>query len=106
MADEMMTPAAPAEGAEPAEYMICIKVGSSGIAVSTDAAAPGEAEESAAPASMPVASIKEAVSMVMGIYANDGKMPDADTSDSDFESGFGKKKAAPVDRVRDMEDMG
>ncbi len=106
MAGDMMTPAAPAaapEVAAPADYTITLNVSGGAITVASSKADAGEGEE---PASMPAASIKEAVSLVMQIYAADGDMPAADTSDTDFEAGFGKKKAAPMDRVRDMEEMG
>ena len=63
--------AAPAEGADPAE-------GAEGA----------EGAEPAEGAAMPAKNIKEALTMALEIFKNNGQAPAADTSDSDFSSGY------------------
>lgn len=92
------TPQMPPEGGqEPTQagYTICIQVGADGkLSVGVDkeaAAAPmpgaGMEMEAEAMAYMPAGSIKEALTVALEIYRNDGQMPD-DGGQADFDSGY------------------
>lgn len=96
--DPVTTPAAPAAAQEaeaPTGYQITIDVAGDG-AISVSSSKAAEGTDPAESASAPAKGIREAMQMAMSIYEGDGTMPEPDTSDSDFETGFGKKNKPPV----------
>lgn len=93
--------AAPAEASN--DYEICISVTGGKISVGVESAGDEAAEGGEGDSGTPVGSIREAVAMAMEIYQNDGAMPE-DADDIEFNSGFGKAKAAPKDKMLN-EDM-
>lgn len=78
-------------------YTICIKVEGGQLSVGVDkaAAAPmGDGMEGMAETAKYAAagSIKEALTMALEIYRNDGAMPDEAVGDAEFNSGFSRRE--------------
>ena len=95
-----LDPSAAPEAAAPAEdtgYTIEIKVSGDGsITVSSESANEEAGEESAeggeaaeAPEGTPVKSIKEALTLVLDIYRNDGQASQGASADDQMNEGFG-----------------
>lgn len=88
----------------PKSYEICISVSGDQISVGVgsggvESGHEGEVQDGGESASMkPVGSIREAMSVAMEIYQNDGAMPDG-SDDKEFDGGFGKAKPAPKDKM-------
>ena len=95
MTDPMADPAA---ATEQGGYTICIAVGGDGalsVAVeglaaeaAESAGGVGEAAEAAEPKSQPAGSIKEALTLALAAYKDNGKMPDMQGQSDQFEQGF------------------
>lgn len=108
MADQMMmggdTPDQGAGDDTSAGYCIEIRVTADGkMSVGVEPLAEEQDEEGGnAENYQPVGSIKEAMQKVMEIYQNDGAQ---DTSDDDFNAGYGggKSPAAPIREMNDMD---
>ena len=100
MTDPMADPAA---ATEQGGYTICISVGADGaLSVSVEglAAEPAEgmggapeAMGAAEPTSQPAGSIKEALTLALAAYKDNGKMPDMQGQSDQFEQGFGSVSA-------------
>jgi hypothetical protein len=78
-------------------YTICIKVEGGQLSVGVDkaAAAPmGDGMEAMAETSQyaPAGSIKEALTMALDIYRNDGGMPDDAVGDAEFNAGLSNRE--------------
>lgn len=78
-------------GVEPADEE-SQEEGGEGASADPSAADPsaegGEAAEPAEGSAQPAKTIKEALTMALEIFKNNGQAPSADTSDSDFSSGY------------------
>lgn len=100
MADPLMTADAPTGDEAGAGYTICMTVTPDGkVMIGTKPAEPEGAE-----GMKPVASMRDAMSMAMEIYQNDGAMPDGQ-EDEQFNEGFGKAQKAPmIDKQRVSEE--
>ena len=93
----MMDPmAGPAAATEQGGYTICIDVGGDGaLSVSVEGLAAEPAEGMGAPEAMaepmaqPAGSIKEALTLALAAYKDNGKMPDMQGQSDQFEQGFG-----------------
>ena len=100
MADPMADPSATTDQGG---YTICITVGGDGaLSVSVEgmaaeaaesAGGAGEAAESAEPMSQPAGSIKEALTLALAAYKDNGKLPDMQGQSDQFEQGFGSASA-------------
>lgn len=93
--------AQPSAPTEEAGYTICITVGGDGaLSVSVESEAQEQAEslgggteEPVMETSQPAANIKEALTMALAAYKDNGKLPDMQGQTDQFEQGFGSVSA-------------
>lgn len=97
--DPTQDPAAGAgsgDGSAAQSYTIEITVSPDGISVGVESAGQEDAEsggESGGSGAQPVKSIKDALTVALQIYRNDGQMSEGSSADDDMASGFGPSSA-------------